>query len=111
MVADRRAVTRFVRSAAAAGGLALIVGATGGHPRAQQPTDAQQARVLQELQCTPPGDARTVRSAATGALRFVGTDAGRPIAHPRPLDAAGSPDVAARSYLSVCGSLFGVGAA
>jgi len=59
-------------------------------------------------QCLNSGQARTTLEAETGTLRFVGTPAGRPIPQPAALPANASPEAAARGYLSVCGSLFGL---
>ena len=62
----------------------------------------------ERIECLASGAARTSRQANTGSIRFIGTDAGRPIPHPRPLDAAASPETAARAYLAVCGTLVGL---
>jgi bacillolysin len=70
---------------------------------AQDPRSA-----VEQAGCLASGDARTARHARTGALRFIGTEPGRPVPHPRPLDATGSPEAAARSYLAACGSLLGL---
>ncbi|MFZ5912453.1 MAG: M4 family metallopeptidase [Chloroflexota bacterium] len=59
-------------------------------------------------QCLNSGQARTTLEAETGTLRFVGTPHGRPIPQPTALSAKASPEAAARGYLSVCGSLFGL---
>jgi Zn-dependent metalloprotease len=47
-------------------------------------------------------------SAQTGKVSFIGSAAKSPIAQPNQLRAV-SPEQAARAYLSVCGSLFGLG--
>ena len=62
---------------------------------------------LQRAECLA-FDARTASRTGTGNLRFVGTESGRPIPHPRPLQAAVSAEAAAASYLSVCGSMLGL---
>ena len=62
---------------------------------------------LQRAECLVP-DARTASRSRTGRLRFVGTESGRSIPHPRPLQVAASAEAAAVSYLSVCGSIFGL---
>src|SRR5215510_14786782 len=62
----------------------------------------------QESDCLAGGEARRVRSARTGALRVVGTEPGLRIFQPRQLSGSASPEAAARSYLSVCGTLFGL---
>ncbi|MFZ5818725.1 MAG: M4 family metallopeptidase, partial [Chloroflexota bacterium] len=59
-------------------------------------------------QCLNSGQARTTLEAETGTLRFVGATPGRPIPQPAALPANASPEAAARGYLSVCGSLFGL---
>jgi Zn-dependent metalloprotease len=46
--------------------------------------------------------------AQTGKLRFVGTEPGSPISRPATVSDSAPPEVAARAYLSECGSLFGV---
>jgi Zn-dependent metalloprotease/fibronectin type 3 domain-containing protein len=48
-------------------------------------------------------------NAQTGKVRFIGSMAGKPIAQLDQIQAPASPEEAARAYLSVCGSLFGVG--
>ncbi|MGH9201629.1 MAG: M4 family metallopeptidase, partial [Vicinamibacterales bacterium] len=63
---------------------------------------------LQEADCLAFGATETARHSATGAMRFIGTEAGAVLPHPLREDARTPPDVAARSYLSVCGSLFGL---
>ena len=70
--------------------------------RAQNP----QTSPFVEASCLGFGVARAERQAETGAVRFIGTEAGRPI--PNPAGASDSPLTAARSYLSACGSLFGL---
>ena len=60
--------------------------------------------------CLASGAARVSRHRRTGAVRYIGMDVGRTIVNPRPLDASlPRPESAARAYLSVCGSLFGLG--
>lgn len=46
--------------------------------------------------------------AETGRIRFVGTEAGRPVPRLPGLLPSASPEVAARAYLSRCGSAFGL---
>ena len=82
-----------------------MIRAQGGGSRAGQDPLAS-ARELAD--CLASGDAHVSRHRRTGAVRYVGMDAGRSIVNPRPFDAASSPEAAARAYLSVCGSLFGV---
>ena len=62
----------------------------------------------QQADCLAFGAARTSRQLRTGAIRFIGTDPGRAIPNPRPLEAVGSPEAGARAYLSACASLFGL---
>ncbi|MEO8260256.1 MAG: M4 family metallopeptidase [Acidobacteriota bacterium] len=71
-------------------------------------TEDPQISAVERADCLAFGDARTARHARTGALRFIGTEPGRPIPNPRPVEAARSPEAAARAYLSVCGALFGL---
>lgn len=58
--------------------------------------------------CLGASAGRAAIDVRTGSVRFVGTQAGRPIAHPEPAAAAGSPETAARAYFAVCGTLFGL---
>ena len=71
---------------------------------------AQDPRISfqQRAACLAFDDTRTSRQLQTGAIRFIGTEPGRPIPNPSPAEAARSPEAAARAYLSVCGSLFGL---
>ncbi|MBI5675430.1 MAG: DUF4214 domain-containing protein [Nitrospirae bacterium] len=61
-------------------------------------------------QCLNNGHAaaKSAYHSQTGNLRFVGTDTGYPIPQPAKLPASASFKDAARGYLSVCGSLFGL---
>ncbi len=68
---------------------------------AQRPNDIY-------AQCLNRGQARATVEAETGTLRFISTMPGRPIPQPSALPANASPEVAARGYLSVCGSLLGL---
>ncbi len=84
-------------------GILLLIGASmplvmvsGAQPSAQQLAD-----------CLAFGEARTSLHPRTGSVRSIGTDPGSPIPHPHP-QAASSPESAALSYLSTCGSLFGL---
>ena len=90
--------------------MSLVLGSE--YPQAQNPQSrvAQDATISARVrtECLASGAARTALSRRTGTIRFVGTEAGRPIPHPRPADAAGSPETAARAYLENCGSLFGL---
>ena len=104
MAMHRSAPGRFVRFFAAILALTTVFALTGDHPTAAQQPDISPR---QQAECLA-GDARSARDLRTGAMRFIGTEAGRAIPHPRPFDAAQSPEAAARAYLSVCGSLFGV---
>ena len=72
--------------------------------RAQNP----EISALGKPNCFAPGDSTIARQSLRGTLRFVGSDTGASIPHPRPAEAALSPLAAAQSYLSECGSLFGV---
>jgi Zn-dependent metalloprotease len=94
----------IVRSLAVVLGVTSLLALTSERPTAAQQPDIS---LRQQTDCLA-GDARSVRDLRTGALRFIGTEPGRAIPHPRPFDAAQSPEAAARAYLSVCGSLFGV---
>jgi hypothetical protein len=53
-------------------------------------------------------DAEVSRNLRNGGIRFAGTEPGRPIRWPRTLEAAGSAETAARAYMALCGSLFGI---
>jgi Zn-dependent metalloprotease len=76
---------------------------------AQQPQGPARfdASPLQQASCLDFGAAETARH-GSGAMRFIGTRSGNPLAHPQLLDARTPPESAARSYLSVCGSMFGL---
>jgi Fungalysin/Thermolysin Propeptide Motif len=88
------------------------LGIASDHLRAQNPPPGalQDPRISfqQRAECFAFDDTRTSRQLRTGALRFIGTEPGRPIPNPVPVEAARSPEAAARAYLSVCGSLFGL---
>ena len=102
----------FALALAVAGGATALAAAPGGGRPAQDaaPAATQDPKIslVEQAECLAFGDARTARHARTGNLRSITTVAGRAIPHPRPRDAQGSPEDAARSYLSVCGSLFGL---
>ena len=72
--------------------------------RAQGPGPSE----LEKAWCVPRVSATSPLHEVAGVVRFVGTDVDAPIQHPRPAEAALSSLSAARSYLSECGSLFGV---
>ncbi len=103
---------RLLRAIGVVVGLGAVFGFASEYLRAQNaaPGGGQDPLISlrERIECLASGAARTSRQANTGSIRFIGTDAGRPIPHPRPLDAAASPEAAARSYLSTCGSLFGL---
>ncbi len=88
------------------------LGIASDHLRAQNPPPGalQDPRISfqQRAECFAFDDTRTSRQLRTGALRFIGTEPGRPIPNPVPVEAARSPEAAARAYLSACGSLFGL---
>src|SRR4029079_14065816 len=63
---------------------------------------------LQQSACLAFDGVTSARHATTGAMRFIGTDAGSPLPHPLGHDARTPPETAARGFLSVCGSLFGL---
>jgi bacillolysin len=104
--------SRFVRVLGVAAALAGLFAAGSEYPRAQnrEPSTVQDPllSLRERTDCLASGDARTARQLRTGAIRFVGTQPGRSIPNPRPLEAARSPEAAARAYLSVCGGMFGL---
>lgn len=53
--------------------------------------------------------AEVARSAATGAVTFVGTEPGRPLAPPRGITGSSSPQAAARAFVEAHASEFGLG--
>lgn len=57
--------------------------------------------------CTANGSATVAEHSQTGAVRFVGTEAGQTLWAPK-AENAGSPELAAGGYLAVCGSMFGL---
>jgi bacillolysin len=75
-----------------------------GRAAAPDPLISPQDRAL----CLGAAGVTTARQLRTGAVRFVGTQAGAPIPHPRGIGAGASPEAAARAYLDACGSLFGL---
>jgi bacillolysin len=95
-----------------AGGFATLIGVT----LAWLPVLAQQpqgppsfaATPLQQASCLDFGAAESARHAPTGAMRFIGTRNGNRLAHPLLQDARTPPEAAARSYLAICGSMFGL---
>jgi Zn-dependent metalloprotease len=108
--------TRFVQSLGVCLVLLLILAVS--EPTGTASQDAVPAAAPQDLtisaveqaECLAFGDATTARQARTGLVRSITTASGRSIPHPRPLDAQRSPEDAARAYLSICGSLFGLDA-
>src|SRR5262249_3201123 len=66
-----------------------------------------QAAAQADAGCLVSG-AHVSRHLRTGAVRFIGTDPGRPVRHPRPQQALGSPGTSARAYFAACGALFGI---
>src|SRR5262245_4881062 len=74
---------------------------------AQQPTSFEPT-AFQESACLAFGAARTARQGANGPLRFIGTDAGFPLTNTLGHDARTPAETAARGFLSLCGSLFGL---
>ncbi len=63
-------------------------------PRAvQDPRISFQERA----ECLAFDETRTSRQPRTGAIRFIGTEPGRPIPNPVPVEAARSPEAAARA--------------
>jgi bacillolysin len=107
-----RSAHRLVRALGVVVGLGISFALASEYLQAQTPpvVPPQDPRisVRERVECLASGEARTSRQLRTGAIRFVGTEPGRPIPHPLPLEAAQSPEAAARSYLSTCGSLFGL---
>lgn len=69
--------------------------------------ESPSANSLESL-CLNNGQAITSVHAATGKINFVGTEAGQAIPNPSALSADATAEQAARGYLSVCGSLFGI---
>jgi Zn-dependent metalloprotease len=65
------------------------------------------SEVLQS-QCLNAGRARSSSHSQSGKVRFLGTDPGQPIPQPAKLSSSASVEEAARGYLAVCGSLFGL---
>jgi len=66
------------------------------------------ATPVQFAACLGSGAAETARNRATGAMRFVGTGGRGALSHPLRHDARTPMETAARGYLDVCGSLFGL---
>ena len=89
--------------------VALITwaGVTALIPAASLVAQAPSQAGLQD-RCVPPGIGRAAFNRQNGAVRFVGTEPGRPIRQPGRVEPASNPEAAARAYLSVCGSLFGL---
>ena len=92
-------------------GVAMLVWLGSAQPAvAQGPTPPgtppQSGALLSE--CLGSGEATSSYHAQTGKLRFVGTAPGKPLARSAALPQSASPESAARAYLSMCGSLFGL---
>jgi len=80
-------------------------------PANQHPVSASNAPLTsnrEKMLCLNNGQAITSVHPITGETNFIGTEAGQSIANPVALPADASPEQAARAYLSVCGSLFGI---
>src|SRR4051812_39374726 len=114
MTSLKASVTRrYVKSIGLVVLIAAVFAISG--PSAQtQPDSSRPGRsdadipLAQQADCLAFGDARAVRAFNGGPPRAIGTEPGRSIRHPRPVDALAGPEPAARSYLSLCGSLFGL---
>ncbi len=92
-------------------GVVALVGLGSGNPQAAENPGQPAASVSSELlqsQCLNAGKARSSSRAQSGNVRFLGTDPGQPIPQPARLPPTASAEEAARGYLSVCGSLFGL---
>lgn len=107
-------MTSAARSAAIAA--ALLVAAatlTGTSPAAGQtsptpqtsPAQEQQQRLAESLRARSEGEVTISRDATTGAVTFIGTQAGTPLTSPT--EAAGSPEAAAGRFVAEYGALFG----
>ena len=91
-------ITAAVVTVAVVAGLMAVVAPSS---RSQAPTEADR---LAQLETESDGDVRTERHATTGALRFVGTEAGAPIdVAPTGADASAS----ASAFVEEFGALFG----
>jgi bacillolysin len=105
-------VLRLARSLAVAVLLAIAGAYASAYLEAQGPGRAAASDPLISPQdralCLGAVGVTTARQLRTGAVRFVGTQAGAPIPHPRRIGAGASPEAAARAYLDACGSLFGL---
>lgn len=88
------------------GVIAFIFSTGGTSVIAQGPEPANPSQKELLVQCT--GNVESESTFQNGVLTFVGTAAGEPILQTGQLKASLSPELAARSYLSNCGSLFGV---
>src|SRR4051812_18284262 len=93
-----RSVSRLFRRYVNSIGLVAIIAAllifSGRSARTQQTPDRSgltdpQITLAQQADCLAFGNARTVRTSQGGPLRAIGTEPGRPIRHPRPVDALG----------------------
>ncbi len=69
---------------------------------------AVQVALLNRLQDSAAGQMRVAYHAATGKLRFVGTDLEHPVPRPEGVAPAATPEQAARAFLSEYGVLFGL---
>ena len=101
---------RFLRSLGLVVALATFFGLASHYLRAQNPQTAPDLLISaqQQADCLGSGAGRPSRQFGSSIVRFIGSEAGRPISHPRPQEAANSPEDAARAYSSLCGSLFGL---
>jgi Zn-dependent metalloprotease len=96
-------ITAAVLIVAVVAGLMAVVAPSS---RSQAPTEADR---LSALAAESDGDVRTERHATTGAVRFVGTEAGKPIDVAAPGE-DGDASASADAFVDEFGALFGPGA-
>ncbi len=104
-------IHQIARGLVVAIGVAALLGLGSGHPQAAEnpsPPAASTSFEILQSQCLNAGQARSSSFARSGKVRFLGTDPGQPIPQPTKLSPSASAEQAARGYLTVCGSLFGL---
>lgn len=101
---------RILRGFGVALAAVLLLAGTGARLSAEARTPSQPTSTLTsapDAACISNGNAAVAEHTQTGAVRFVGTEAGQ-ILRPTEAANAGSPEAAAGGYMAACGSMFGL---
>jgi bacillolysin len=110
--ADGGAMTRAIRRAGVSSRVALVVALLAGGMASSLPASMAQAppaaaALEQRLVDGTAGRGRLARHAATGKVRFFGTDQEHPLANAASTGVGRPPEAAARRFLASYGDLFG----